>query len=517
MSMFTNLFTKKPLALLIKDAEEGGGEDLRYTLKRALGPVNLILLGIGATVGAGIFTLTGEAAARWAGPGVVYSFAIGGVLCALAGLCYAEMASMVPISGSAYSYSYVTMGELVAWIIGWDLVLEYAFSAVAVAVSWSGYLRSLLVDTLHIPFPDWAMRLTQSPWEPTPITLADGSTATGLWNMPASVISLLVALVLFRGIKESALLNNIIVVIKVGVVLVFITLGWAVIDPANWIANPSASGLASLVPPRGMAPHGAEMVESFGWPGVFTGAGLLFFAYIGFDSVSTTAQECRNPRRDLPIGILGTMVACTVLYILMALVLTGVVHYTDLGVSDPIAVGVDHIGERRGWSESLTLVFGVLVKAGVLAGLASVILMSMLGQTRIFYTMSRDGLLPWFHRVHEKHQTPHYATIITGVASAALAGFLPMIVVGELVSIGTLLAFMLVCVAVPILRVTNPEAPRSFRTPAAWVVAPLGAGACIWVMSNLPLDTWLRLLVWLALGFVIYFAYGYRHSRLHRR
>lgn len=517
MMRLTDLFTRKPLPLLMKDAEEGGGEDIGYSLKRTLGPVNLIMLGVGSTLGAGIFTLTGEAAARFAGPGVVYSFVVGAVLCALAGLCYAEMASMVPVSGSAYSYSYATTGELIAWIIGWDLVLEYAFSAVAVAVSWSGYLRSLLVDTLHVAVPDWTMRLTQSPWDPRPIPLADGSTTTGLWNMPATLIALVVTAILYRGIKESALVNNVIVVIKVGVAVAFIALGWAVIDTANWFADPSASGLSRLVPPRVETMEGGELVGSFGWPGVFTAAGLLFFAYIGFDSVSTTAQECRNPKRDLPIGILGTMMICAVLYILMSLVLTGVVHYGDLGVPDPIAVGVDSVVARRGWSEDAGFVFGGLVKAGVLAGLTSVILVSLLGQTRIFYAMSRDGLLPWFDRVHRKHKTPHYATLITGAVAALLAGWLPMIVVGELVSIGTLLAFMLVCIAVPILRVTNPEAPRAFRTPAAWVVAPIGAGACIWVMSSLPGDTWLRLLVWLVLGFVIYFTYGHRHSRLRRR
>ena len=516
MRRLTNLFSRKPLSLMMQDAEEGGGDGAGIRLKRALGPGNLIMLGIGATIGAGIFTLTGEAAARWAGPAVVYSFVLAGVLCLLAGLCYAEMASMVPISGSAYSYSYATMGELVAWIIGWDLVLEYAFGAVAVAVSWSGYLRSLLVDTLNIAVPDWMMRLTQSPWDHAPITLADGSTAAGLWNLPATLVALAVTFILYRGIKESALINNVIVVIKVAVVLVFIFLGWAVVDTINWVADASATGLSSLVPPRSMMTRGDEVVESFGWAGVLTGTGLVFFAYIGFDSVSTTAQECRNPKRDLPIGILGTMVVCTALYILMALVLTGIVPYQQLGVPDPIAVGVDRLVHLRGWSENAQFIFAVLVKAGVLAGLTSVILVSILGQTRIFYAMSRDGLLPWFNRVHPKHQTPHYATVLTGLATALLAGLMPMSLVGELVSIGTLLAFMLVCAAVPILRLTNPDTPRPFRVPAAWVVAPLGALACIWVMSGLPGDTWLRLLVWLSLGFVVYVAYGYRNSRLRK-
>jgi APA family basic amino acid/polyamine antiporter len=514
VSQFSNLLVKKPLALLIKEAEETGGEDIGYSggghgLKRSLGPVNLIMLGIGAVIGAGIFSLTGAAAAHYAGPGIVYSFVIGGILCALAGLCYAEMAAMVPISGSAYSYSYATMGELIAWIIGWDLILEYTFACVAVAVSWSGYLYSLLTKTLHITFPDWAIRLTKSPWET--VVLNGGAEAPGMWNVPASFIGLLVALILYRGIKESAWVNNLIVVMKVIIVIVFIILGWSVIEGAHWVGDPAASnGLSSLVPPRAVV----DGKETFGWFGVLTGAGVVFFAYIGFDAVSTTAQECKNPTRDLPIGIIGSLVICTVLYILMAMVMTGVVHFSQLGVPDPVAVGIDAIVAKRAWSSTAGDLLGFAVKVGALAGLTSVILVSMLGQTRIFYVMSRDGLLPWFKNVHPKYQTPHHATMLTGVFVAVCGGCMPLTLVGELVSIGTLLAFMLVCLCILILRIRHPEIRRPFKTPVYWLVAPLGAAACVWVMYGLPLDTWLRLIIWLAIGFAIYFTYGVKHSRL---
>ncbi len=515
MSKLTNLFTKKPLSLLMRDAEEGSGDGHPQALKRALGPVNLIMLGVGAIIGAGIFSLTGTAAAHYAGPGIVYSFVVSGALCALAGLCYAEMAAMVPISGSAYSYSYATMGELVAWIIGWDLILEYAFGAVTVAVSWSGYFVSLLSKTLGVVLPEWAIRLTGGPWDL--VKLADGTEVYGWWNVPATFIGLAVAAILYRGISESAWVNNIIVVVKVAIVIGFILLGWAVIDAANWIGDPAAvNALSRLVPPTAVTEQGARTVSGFGWAGVLTGAGVVFFAYIGFDAVSTTAQEARNPRRDLPIGIIVSLVVCTVLYILMALVMTGVVHYSELGVPDPVAVGIDRIVSLRGWSPAARGIFTFLVKFGALAGLTSVMLVTMLGQTRIFYAMSRDGLLPWFKTVHPKYHTPHHATIVTGLFVGVFSGFMPLSLVGELVSIGTLLAFMLVCLGIPILRVTNPEFERPFKTPAAWVLAPLGAVACVWVMTGLPLDTWLRLVIWLVLGFGIYFAYGYRHSRMHR-
>jgi basic amino acid/polyamine antiporter, APA family len=512
-----NLFIKKDLNRLISDANDPHANEGVHggSLKRTLGAFNLTMLGIGGIIGAGIFSLTGTAAAFYAGPGIVYSFVIGGVLCAFAGLCYAEMAAMVPVSGSAYAYSYATMGELIAWIIGWDLILEYAFAAVTVSASWSGYFISLLHKTMGIPFTDFMFRLTKGPWEM--VTLNDGSQVFGIWNLPATIVGLLISWILVKGIKESARLNDVIVVIKVAIILAFIALGWAVIDPAHWVGNPLAHGLASLVPAEGMSLRNGEQFMSFGWPGVLTGAGVVFFAYIGFDAVSTTAQETKNPQKDLPIGILSSLVICTILYILMALVMTGVVPYKELGVPDPVAVGVDRIVALRGWSIGAQRSFSFLVKLGALSGLTSVILVMMLGQTRIFYSMAKDGLLPWFGNVHKKHGTPHIATITTGIFVAICGGCMPMSLVGELVSIGTLLAFVFVCVGIPILRVKNPEVKRPFKTPLYWFVAPAGALSCFWVMTGLPRDTWLRLIVWLIIGFIVYFTYGIKNSQLRKK
>ncbi len=509
-----NLFIKKPVNQLMKEGDPSSHNAGSPGLKRSLGALNLTLLGIGGIIGAGIFTLTGAAAAKYAGPGIVYSFVASGFLCALAGLCYAEMAAMVPVAGSAYAYSYATMGEFIAWVIGWDLILEYAFGAVTVAVGWSGYLFSLLHKTLGIEFSDTAMRFTKGPFEL--VTFADGTTAHGIWNLPASFIGLVVAAILYRGIRESAKVNNVIVFIKVAIVISFIVLGWAVVDPSNWVGNPAVSGFASLVPAQQEIVYQGHNVTAYGWPGVLTGAAVVFFAYIGFDAVSTTAQEAKNPARDLPIGILGSLVICTILYILMALVMTGVVHYDQLGVPDPVAVGIDRIVELRGWSPGVKGAFTFLVKLGALAGLTSVILVLILGQTRIFYAMAKDGLLPWFDRVHPKYQTPATATVLTGLFVAFCGGLIPIEIVGELVSIGTLLAFMLVCIGVPLLRRSHPEYKRPFKVPAPWLIGPLGAISCIWVMSGLPLDTWIRLFVWLALGFGVYFGYGIRHSKLRK-
>lgn len=509
-----NLFIKKDLKHLIADAHDPNATEQTPVLKRSLDAFNLTMLGIGAIIGAGIFSITGVAAANYAGPGIVYSFILGGVLCAFAGLCYAEMSAMVPVAGSAYAYSYATLGEFIAWIIGWDLILEYTFGAVTVSAAWSGYFTSLVKKTLGIHLSDSLMRFTKGPWEM--VTLADGSQINGIWNLPASFIAFTLAFILVRGIKESATINNLIVVIKVGIIISFIAMGWGVVDTVNWAANTNATGFASLVPEQISVMKDGVSSMAYGWSGVLTGAGVVFFAYIGFDAVSTTAQETKNPNRDLPIGILVSLVICTILYILMSLVLTGVVNYRELGVPDPVAVGVDKIVAMRGWSSVAQKTISFFVKVGALAGLTSVILVLMLGQTRVFYAMSKDGLLPWFHKLHKKFHTPHVATMVTGVFVAICTGIMPMSLVGELVSIGTLLAFVLVCVGVLILRKTHPDAKRPFKVPAAWVIAPLGALSCFWVMTGLPHDTWIRLIVWLVIGFVLYFTYGIHHSRLRK-
>ena len=513
-NLFVKLFIRKDLNQLIADAEDPNAGEGGPKLARTLGVFNLTTLGIGAIIGAGIFSLTGTAAAYYAGPGIVYSFIIGDVLCALAGLCYAEMAAMVPVAGSAYAYSYATMGEFIAWIIGWDLVLEYAFGAVTVSASWSGYFVSLVTKTLGISLGDDWVRYTKGPWEL--VHLTDGTQVFGIWNVPATFVALALAAVLYKGMKESAFINNLIVFLKISIILIFIALGWAVVDSTNWIGNPLASGFASLVPAPSMSLRNGEEFLSFGWPGVLTGAGVVFFAYIGFDAISTTAQECKNPRRDLPIGILTSLLSCTLLYILMALVITGIVPYKELGVPDPIAVGIDRIVSLRGWSDTAQKIFTFSVKVGALAGLTSVVLVMMMGQTRVFYAMARDGLLPFFDRLHKKYATPHIATVTTGIFVAFCAGLMPMSLVGELTSIGTLLAFVLVCIGIPILRFTHPNIRRPFKTPLYWLVAPAGTLACLWVMSGLPTDTWIRLLVWLLVGFAIYFGYGSKNSKLRK-
>lgn len=510
-----NLFLKKSIQGLKDDANaEHASNQGGVQLKRTLGAFHLTMLGIGAVIGAGIFSITGIVAAHYTGPGIVYSFMIGGVLCALAALCYSEMAAMVPIAGSAYSYTYTTMGEFIAWIIGWDLILEYAFGAVTVASAWSGYLVSLVQKTLGIGLSDFIVQLTKGPWET--VTLSSGATVTGIWNVPASFIALATALILYRGIRESAFVNNLIVVVKVTIIVAFIILGWQVIDYNNWFVNTAASGLGQLVPPQEFSIKDGRSIAGFGWPGILTGAAVVFFAYIGFDAVSTAAQETKQPQRDLPIGIFASLIICTILYILMSMALTGVVNYKELGVSDPVAVGVDRIVALRGWSLTAQHAFSFFVKLGALAGLTSVILVMLLGQTRVGFAMARDGLLPWFDRVHSRFHTPHVATVITGVFVAALAGFLPMSLVGELVSIGTLFAFVLVCLGIPILRYTDPHSPRPFKVPCYQIVAPAGAIACLWVMSGLPHDTWIRLIVWLMIGVAIYFTYGIRNSRLRK-
>ena len=378
------------------------------------------------------------------------------------------------------------------------------------SIAWSGYLYSLLHSSMGIELPYELLLLTKGPFET--VTLADGTETTGLVNVPAMCVGLFLMVVLYRGIREASWVNNLIVILKVAIVLIFVALGIGVIQATNLIADPTAVGPAALVPPR-------ELVESsnhYGWGfgGVLTGAGVVFFAYIGFDAVSTTAQEAKNPKRDLPIGILGSLVVCTILYVLVALVLSGVVPYRELAVSDPIAVGIDRIVELRHWAPAARHTFTFAVKLGALAGLTSVILVLILAQSRIFYAMSRDGLLPWFADTHPRYHTPHRATVVTGVVVGACAAFMPITLVAEFVSIGTLLAFVLVCLGVPILRYTNPDQPRPFKVKAPWLVGGLGAITCVGLMAGLPFDTWMRLLVWLAIGFVIYFSYGRFHSVL---
>jgi APA family basic amino acid/polyamine antiporter len=472
------------------------------SLKRVLGPVNLTALGIGAIIGAGIFTLTGHAAAQCAGPAIVISFVLAGLACAFAGLCYAEFSAMIPISGSAYTYSYATLGEFVAWIIGWDLILEYLFAASTVAVGWSGYVVSFLKE-LGISIPS---AFTSAPYNHvTPPDAAwwnilrlftEGWFSTGaVLNVPAMLIVGFITFLLVLGIKESATFNNVIVAIKLTVLLTFIAIGIAYINRNNW--HP-------FVPPS-LGPG------EFGWGGVVRGAAVIFFAYIGFDAVSTAAQEAKNPQRDMPIGILCSLALCTVIYIVVSLVLTGIVSYTQLNDPAPIAVAINSLGPKLAWLR-------VMIKIGAIAGLSSVILVMLLGQPRIFYTMSKDGLLPpVFSAVHPKFRTPWVAQILTGVIAMLIAGLFPIGLLGELVSIGTLLAFAIVCAGIFVLRFTDPQIQRPFRTPAFWLIAPLGVISCGYLMSYLPADTWARLIVWMAIGLVIYFTYGRYHSKLERR
>jgi basic amino acid/polyamine antiporter, APA family len=519
------LLSKKSLSEIVREAQDPHLAEAPHSLKRSLGAFHLTMLGIGGIIGAGIFSLTGAAAHSYAGPGIALSFALGGILCALAGLCYAELAAMIPVAGSAYAYAYTTLGEIFAWIIGWDLILEYAFGAVVVAIAWSGYFLELF-HSLGIHPPDALLPFCKGPYET--IRLSNGSEVSGIFNVPATFVAVMCGSILYRGIRESAWVNNVIVAVKVTIVCLFILLGFSLVSDENLIVNASASGVGRLVPPvEALLPEKWSGLDrlfhdwfgyaptrfGWGWGGVLTGAGVVFFAYIGFDAVSTMAQETKQPQRDLPIGILGSLAICTVLYILVALTLTGVVHYSELGVPAPIAKGIDRIAALRHMGATGAGIFTSSVKLGALAGLTSVILVLMLGQTRIFYAMGGDNLLPWFHRTHPKYQTPHIATVVTASFVALAAGLCPMALVGELVSIGTLLAFVIVCIAVPTLRVTNPDVPRPFRVKLPWLVGPLGAAACLFVMIGLPPDTWLRLVVWLLIGFAVYFSYSKKHSR----
>jgi APA family basic amino acid/polyamine antiporter len=476
------LFSTKPVGELHE-------ADTANELQRTLDARALVLLGIGAIIGTGIFVLTGTAAANHAGPALVVSFLIAGLGCAFAGLCYAEFASMIPVSGSAYSYSYATLGEGVAWFIGWNLILEYLFAAGTVAVGWSGYVVSL-VEQLGFHLPD---ALTNAPF-----TKGEGHfeiVRTGaLINLPAVLVIAAITALCYVGIHQSARFNAIVVAIKVTVILLFIAFGVWVVDGANW---------QPFIPPN------TGEFGSFGWSGVVQAAGIIFFAYIGFDAVSTAAQEAKNPQRDMPIGILASLAVCTVLYVAVAAVLTGMVPYAELNTPAPVALALDRHPELSwlaGW-----------IKLGAIAGMTSVMLVMMLGQPRIFYAMSQDGLLPpLFRKVHRTHRTPYVGTLVTGTLAALIGGLFPVTILGELVSIGTLLAFTTVCIGVLVLRYTRPDLPRPFKVPAPWFVCIAGAVVCTGMMVSLPHDTWVRLAGWTAIGFLIYFFYGFRHSELRK-
>lgn len=487
-----SLFVRKPMNALMNEAKETG----THTLKRTLGAGGLVALGIGAIIGAGLFSITGMAAANHAGPAITISFIVAGLGCLFAGLCYAEFASMIPVAGSAYTYSYATMGEFIAWIIGWDLVLEYAVGAATVGISWSGYLVKFLAGfEIHLP-----NELTVGPW--------DG----GIINLPAVFIIVLMSLLLMKGTKESAFVNAIIVTLKVAVVLTFIILGWQYINTSNY--DPY------FIPET---QPGHESFFNNGFGGVIRAAAIVFFAYIGFDAVSTAAQETKNPKKNMPIGILGSLAICTILYILFAHVMTGVTNYTTFLGKDskdaiaPVYVAIEHMGtpDASGVVQPDYPWLNRAIVVAILAGYASVILVMLMGQSRVFFSMSKDGLIPKiFSAVNPKTQTPAKSNLLFMLFVSLFAAFVPARVVGEMTSIGTLFAFILVCIGILVMRKKMPELPRAFRTPFVPLVPILGIGTCLFMMVFLPMDTWIRLLVWMLIGLDIYLVYGARHSHL---
>jgi APA family basic amino acid/polyamine antiporter len=495
-----SIFARKPVARIQAESEKG-------ELKRTLSAANLISLGIGCIIGTGIFVMTGTAAAQYAGPAIVISFILAGLCCAFAGLCYAELASMLPVSGSAYSYAYASLGEVFAWIMGWLLLLEYGIAASTVSVGWSGYIVSFLADFgIMIP-PEWSqasgtqlVQLPEGGWKALTATLTTDLTAKGIdvsslpqtkaiFNLPACLAIFAAASLLVLGIKESATVNNVIVFIKVGVIVLFIGVGFFYVNADNW---------SPFIPP-------SEGPDTYGWDGVFRAASVIFFAYVGFEAVSTAAQEAKNPQRDIPIGILGSLILCTILYIMVSLVLTGIVNYRTLNVPDPIAVAVDAI--HLPW-------LSFVVKVGAIAGLSSVMLVLLYGQTRIFYTMSRDGLLPQvFSKVHPKFQTPWVNTILVGIVAGIVAGMTPISNLGDLVNLGTLLAFSIICFSVLYLRIKEPDLPRPFRVPFAPFMSIAGMGCCFFLIAQLTHTLWL-LKGYFLLGMLVYFFYGMRKSKL---
>lgn len=482
--MVKGLFAKKSLHDLLKDAETKRG-----ALEKTLGSGNLIAMGIGAIIGAGIFVFAGQAAADYAGPAVIISFILSAIVCVFAALCYAEFAAMVPISGSAYSYAYLTMGEFTAWIVGWALTLEYLISPAAVAVGWSGYFSSLLSD-MGISIP--------SQWANAPIVydVAKGWMKSGaIVNLPAMFITGLMGLLIAIGIKTAARFNNIMVAIKIGIIILFLVCGVAYVNTANWVP---------------FIPENTGIFGEFGWSGILRGAGVVFFAFLGFDAVSTLAQEARNPQKDMPIGMIGSLTITTIVYILLGLVLTGIVSYKLLGGAAPFSVAIDALGPNFIWLR-------FVLKCAILAGFTSVILVMLLGQTRIFFSMAHDGLLPkLFGKVHPKLSTPLTNTIIVTIAGMIVCGLFPVGILGQVVNIGTLLAFAIVCFGVMLLRYTQPGLHRPFKVPLSPWIPLLGTAACVFQMLALPAVTWMQLLGWLFVGCLIYFGYGYRNSKLRR-
>ena len=481
-----SIFIKKSITGLLQEASETGS----HTLKRTLDAKALIALGIGAIIGAGLFSITGLAAANNAGPAITISFVVAAMGCAFAGLCYAEFASMIPVAGSAYTYSYATMGEFIAWIIGWDLVLEYAVGSATVAISWSRYFVKFFEGFGYHLSPEW----TAGPWE------------GGIINLPAVSIVVLMSLLLIRGTKESAIVNDIIVLLKVSVVLIFIFLGWKYINEANYVPY---------------IPENSGKFGEFGFSGVIRAAAIVFFAYIGFDAVSTAAQEAKNPKKDMPIGILGSLVICTILYILFAYVMTGVANYKSFAGQDGIAP-VAHAISMMGSPDSQGVIqpdypwLNRAIVVAILGGYSSVIMVMLMGQSRVFYSMSKDGLIPKvFSSIHPIFQTPSKNNMIFMVFVSLFAAFVPAGVVGEMTSIGTLFAFILVCAGIWVMRVKMPEVPRSFKTPLVPLVPILGIATCLFMMVFLPVDTWIRLIVWMLIGLDIYLSYGMKHSILN--